>query len=93
MSAGSAAWAERGEYELWDTESANCLGAYESMADALRAVAGEVEEFGPHADEVRSLALVRLDTPAGEGHVATGEALAALALERLRGGSSAGGAW
>ena len=84
MSGGNAARADRGEYELWDIEGGNCLGSYESMADALRAVAAEVDEFGTDGPEIRSLALVRLDAPPGEGRVAAGEALAALALQRLR---------
>jgi len=87
MSAGNPAKADRGEFELWDTESANCLGYFESMADALRAVAQEVEEFGADGPEIRSLALVRLDAPPGKGAAwRAAEALAALALLRLRGG-------
>jgi len=71
---------DRGVFELIDTESANLVGDYESEAAALRDVLATVEAYGVDSPEVRSLALVRLDVPREQGHLAAGADLASRAL-------------
>ena len=67
-------------YELWDTDSANAVGAYESEEAALHAVRGEVEAFGPDSPEVLALSLICLDGPPERGLVAAGADLVERAL-------------
>jgi hypothetical protein len=62
-------------YELWDTASANALGAYKTEAAALRVVRREVEAFGPDAPEVLALSLICLDGPPERGPMAAGAEL------------------
>jgi hypothetical protein len=81
---------ERGRFELIDVETANLVGHYETEADALRDVAETVDAYGVSSPEVLSLALVRLDAPAGRGNVAAGAALAARALARYSPAGHAG---
>lgn len=71
---------ERGEYQLWDTDSQNAVGFYDSLAEALRDVAETVEMYGPDSPEARSLSLIRLDVPTAQGHIAAGAALVRQAL-------------
>lgn len=48
-----------GAYELWDTKTGNCIGAYDSEAAALAAVRAALRMQGQGA--VESLALGRED--------------------------------
>lgn len=70
---------DRGRYILLDTDSANEVGYYESQSEALREVSETVALYGEDGPEVQALALIRMDVPPSEGHIAQGKALAALA--------------
>jgi hypothetical protein len=70
---------DSGQFELWDTESGNAIGEYSSLAAALRDVAESVREYGPTSPDVLCMALIRTDVPEGQGHVAAGTELVALA--------------
>ena len=82
---------QHGEYELWDTESGNAVGAYDTLGAALRDVAETVRQYGEHSPEVRSLALLRLDGP-HDGATQDGDELVrwALAFARKATETSAG---
>ena len=64
-------------YELWDTETANLVGSYETREDALAVVSEAVEMYG--APTIQTLALVAEERSGRSRTVATGEALIALA--------------
>lgn len=70
-------------FTLWDTETANLVGDYPSELAALRDVLGTVRRNGANSDAIASLALVRDDVPANQGLIASGQALAKLAADRL----------
>ncbi len=64
-------------YELWDTETNNIVGVYESEPDALAVVRRAIAIHGVrYADE---LALLREDTHGNVETLAVGVALAELA--------------
>jgi hypothetical protein len=64
-------------YELWDTETNNIVGAYESESDALAVVRRAMSTHGVgYADE---LALLREDIHGNVETIAIGVALAELA--------------
>jgi hypothetical protein len=48
-------------YELWDGETGNRVGRYESEQAALAAVAEDVGRYGPDSDAVQTLGLLRRD--------------------------------
>ena len=71
-------------YELWDTETANALGAYASREAALQAVSEIVRRYGPSSPEAQSLALYHEERAGAPGETLSGPALlhAAAALRR-----------
>ncbi|HVG97084.1 MAG TPA: hypothetical protein VNK05_09300 [Chloroflexota bacterium] len=75
-------WAQRGDYQLWDIDSQNAVGFYETLGAALRDVAETIDLYGAESPEVLALVLIRLDVPPAEGRVAAGAALVRKALER-----------
>jgi hypothetical protein len=60
-------------YQLWDTESGNAVGAYESESAAMLIVQNTYAEHG--AQYVESLLLARSDTRDHLEVIADGEAL------------------
>ena len=75
---------ERRTYELWDGETANCVGAYETLEEALEDVAETIRLYGADSPAVTSLVLVDLDAPPGPRNGLTGPALLPEALARWR---------
>jgi len=75
---------DHGEYELWDGETGNCVGAYATRAAALRDVADTVHRYGAMSPEVTSLVLMRLDTPPGAVNGLSGSELVREAAARER---------
>jgi hypothetical protein len=72
-------------YELWDTESRNLIGTYDSEAAALAAVAALAERYG--TDAIASLMLGCEDGRGRSRQLASGADLAARA--RIAGHRSA----
>jgi hypothetical protein len=66
----------RATYALWDLQSGNLVGAYDTTDDALRVVRRSIEQFG--RESVVVLALAR-ESAGRIRNVAQGEALADLA--------------
>jgi hypothetical protein len=64
-------------YELWDAESANLVGSYETQEEALAVVRGAVAAYGPWA--TRTLALVAEEGLEHSRTLASGDELGALA--------------
>ncbi len=60
-------------FELWDGETGNCIGAYDSEASALQAVRHTVDRYGRSAAE--TLALAYEDEDGDGGTIAAGAAL------------------
>lgn len=71
-------------YQLWDSSTGNCIGAYPSEWAALDTVATLASRYGNGAREVATLGLVA-ETDDGEHStlVAAGDALIELALTTL----------
>jgi hypothetical protein len=67
-------------YSLVNTETANLVGTYPSLAAALYDVASAARRYGEAAPEVVSLSLARDDAPDDEGYVAEGADLIRRAL-------------
>ena len=67
-------------FQIWDAESANCLGTYDSEDAALAVVRHAIKQHG--RDVIDSLALFREDTGVGLTPIAESSALADLALAR-----------
>lgn len=73
-------------YELWDGETGNLIGTYNTEAEALQAVRAEVGAYGRDSESVTSLALLRRKVRTVEGStqpakvVAEGAALIQRAL-------------
>jgi hypothetical protein len=67
-------------YQLWESDSANLVGSYETEDDALLIVRKAVETHG--RGTVRSLVLIREDPQGRLTDVAGGDTLADLALAR-----------
>ena len=65
-------------FELWDTQSHNLMGDYETEGQALAAVAEAIGAHGPGS--VDSIMLVRVGPRGGLTRIAVGPALAARAL-------------
>ncbi len=73
---GRLTQASRGTYALWDLESGNLVGAYDTRDEALRVARRSIQQFG--RESVAMLALAH----EGASHIrniAQGEALADLA--------------
>lgn len=72
-------------YELWDAETNNRVGRFETEDAALAAVREDVQRYGRDADAVTSLGLIAHD-PArvAGGLIAEGPALVERALARGR---------
>jgi hypothetical protein len=63
-------------YELWDSSTGNCIGAYSSESAALDSVVKLAHRYGPGAREVVSLGLIVEDDEAENGSlVAQGDDL------------------
>ena len=56
-------------YELWDGDSGNRLGTYESEQDALSSIASIIRDFGRASTEARSLGLMGPRGLVAEGSV------------------------
>jgi hypothetical protein len=48
-------------YDLWDSETGNRVGAYPTEEDALRSVLEDIKVYGPDAEEIVTLGLLRRD--------------------------------
>ncbi len=71
-------------YELWDSSTGNCLGAYSSEWAALDTVASLARRYGTHAREVVTLGLIAESSDGEQGSlVASGDALVSRALTTL----------
>ena len=68
------------KYGLMDTETANMIGTYPTVAAALADVRDTIERYGRDSRAVLSLALAREDGPAEEALIAKGDELASMAL-------------
>ena len=68
-------------FSLWDTETHNLVGSFESRPLALEAVADTVAAYGVEAPEVTSLALLEEPSSDGASLLAGGSALVSLALK------------
>ena len=69
-------------YELWDHDSGNLLGVYQTEAAALQAVIEAVQSYGRDADEVATLLLGFQDEQGNGGVIAAGAELADRALSQ-----------
>lgn len=67
-------------YELWDVETANMVGTYDTESDALGAVRRMMDKAGSDAAEPCALAVVDEEDRATE--IARGRELGRLATER-----------
>ena len=67
-------------FQIWEAESANLVGSYETEDAALAIVRSAVQKHG--RDAVESLALLREEIGTGLTPVAEGAALVDLALAR-----------
>jgi hypothetical protein len=67
-------------YELWDSSTGNCIGAYPSQGAALDSVALLARRFGMQSREVVTLGLVAEDDDDRGGLIAQGTDLVNLAL-------------
>jgi hypothetical protein len=70
------------QYELWDHDSGNLLGVYQTEAAALQAVIEAIQNYGRDADEVATLMLGFQDEQGNGGIIAAGAELAELALSQ-----------
>ena len=67
-------------YELWDSETQNRIGDFDSKEDALRAVLEEVRQYGPGSSAVLSLGLLKRDSKhTNDALIAKGRDLVAIA--------------
>jgi len=75
-------------YELWDSETRNCIGTYPTEIAALEAVYEDVCLYDADSDALLSLGLVRCN-PGGhrDGLIAEGTALVDLALQHVKPGT------
>jgi hypothetical protein len=65
-------------FELWDNESGNLMGDYDSEAEAFAALNAAIEEYGPsYADSVALLCIF----PSGPDRIADGAELVIRARE------------
>jgi hypothetical protein len=68
-------------YQIWDTETANMVGAFQSLHEAFRAVQDAVDHHG--AAYVHTWGLEREDDSGAIEVIAEGEALAAMARAHI----------
>jgi hypothetical protein len=66
-------------YELWDTDTGNRVGSFESEGAALVAVRDDVRKYGRDSDEIRCLGLLKRGAR-GSAVIAQGTDLASRAL-------------
>ena len=70
-------------YELWDAETNNRVGRFETEQAALEAVREDAQRYGRDSDAVTTLGLLAHDpTHTGGGLIAEGPALVELAFSR-----------
>ncbi len=70
------------QYELWDQDSGNLLGVYQTEAAALHAVLEAVQDYGRDAEEVATLMLGFQDEQGNGGVIVAGSELADRALSQ-----------
>ena len=74
-------------YELWDVETANCVGFYDDLEKAHADILWAIKEYGPESPEVVSLALAETEGRTEIAWSVAGAELVewALEVERLKG--------